>query len=74
MKLLRNSQSRFDFILTERCLPDIDEFKFFGALGKITDLPPVIGTHAACLVQFNMIFKFPFHKFTAYVILCFKRG
>ena len=63
MKLLRNSKSRFDIILTERCLPDIDEFKFFGAFGKITDLPPVIGKHAACLVQFNMPYSFAFYYY-----------
>uniref|UniRef100_A0A7N2LNB5 Response regulatory domain-containing protein n=1 Tax=Quercus lobata TaxID=97700 RepID=A0A7N2LNB5_QUELO len=43
LNLLKNSRSNeFDIILTERCLPDMDEITLLGKLSKATDLPVII--------------------------------
>nr|POE71645.1 two-component response regulator orr21 [Quercus suber] len=43
LSLLKNSRSNtFDIILTERCLPDMDEITLLGKLSKATDLPVII--------------------------------
>ncbi|XP_030969656.1 two-component response regulator ARR12-like [Quercus lobata] len=45
LNLLKNSRSNeFDIILTERCLPDMDEITLLGKLSKATDLPVIKAT------------------------------